>query len=82
MQQQTLSGMEIRSLAERIVRANQGSDVSLQSVIEAILRDYIMIPKYKVAGAAGPTPAYKEGYGAIPPQPITTPTLFKIDIND
>ena len=54
MNQQPLTGMEIRVLAERIVRANQGSDISLQSVIEAILRDYIMIPKYKVANAEGP----------------------------
>ena len=54
MNQQPLSGMEIRILAERIVRANQSSDINLQSVIEAILRDYIMIPKHKVANAEGP----------------------------
>lgn len=54
MNQQPLSGMEIRVLAERIVRANQGSDISLQSVIESILRDYIMIPKHKIANAEGP----------------------------
>ena len=83
MNQQTLSGMEIRILAERIVRANQGSDISLQSIIEAILRDYIMIPKHKITSAEGPvtmtfglTPAYKEGYGAIPPQPISTPNTY------
>ena len=46
MNQQPLSGIEIRVLAERIVRANQGSDISLQSVIEAILRKYILIPKH------------------------------------
>jgi hypothetical protein len=51
--QQTLSGMEIRSLAERIVRANQGSDINLQSVIEAILRDYILIPKHNTNDQAG-----------------------------
>ena len=54
MNQQPLSGMEIRVLAERIVRANQESDISLQSVIEAILRDYIMIPKHTIANAEGP----------------------------
>ena len=54
MNQQPLSGMEIRVLAERIVRANQGSDISLQSIIEAILRDYIMIPKHKIANSEGP----------------------------
>ena len=54
MNQQPLSGMEIRVLAERIVRANQGSDIDLRSVIEAILRDYIMIPKYKIANTEGP----------------------------
>ena len=54
MNQQPLSGMEIRILAERIVRANQGSDISLQSIIEAILRDYIMIPKHKIMNAEGP----------------------------
>jgi hypothetical protein len=48
MQQQTLSGMEIRVLAERIVAANQDSDLDLRSVIETILRDYILIPKHKV----------------------------------
>lgn len=53
MNQQPLSGMEIRILAERIVRHNQGSDIDLQSVIEAILRDYIMIPKHKIASAEG-----------------------------
>ena len=53
MNQQPLSGMEIRVLAERIVRHNQGSDIDLQSVIEAILRDYIMIPKAKIANAEG-----------------------------
>jgi hypothetical protein len=47
MNQQVLSGMEIRILAERIVRQNQDSNIDLQSVIEAILRDYIMIPKHK-----------------------------------
>ena len=54
MNQQTLSGMEIRILAERIVRANQGSDISLHSIIEAILRDYIMIPKHKITSSEGP----------------------------
>jgi hypothetical protein len=47
MNQQPLSGMEIRIIAERIVRANQSSDIDLRSVIEAILRDYIMIPKHR-----------------------------------
>ena len=46
MKQQPLSGMEIRVLAERIVRQNQGSDLSLESIIEAILRKYILIPKH------------------------------------
>ena len=27
-------------------------------------------------------PAFKEGYGAIPPQPISTPTVFKTESND
>jgi hypothetical protein len=45
--------MEIRILAERIVRANQSPDINLQSVIESILRDYIMIPKHKIASAEG-----------------------------
>ena len=48
MNQQILSGMEIRVLAERIVRHSQDPNVDLESVIEAILRDYIMIPKYKI----------------------------------
>jgi hypothetical protein len=54
MNQQPLSGMQIRGLAERIVRANQESDISLQSVIEAVLRDYILIPKHIIAAAEGP----------------------------
>jgi hypothetical protein len=54
MNQQILSGMEIRVLAERIVRQNQDSNIDLQSVIEAILRDYIMIPKHKITEAEGP----------------------------
>ena len=54
MNQQPLSGMEVRVLAERIVRQNQGSDISLQTVIESILRDYIMIPKHSIANAQGP----------------------------
>ena len=52
--------------------------------IETILRDYILIPKHVIVNAEGPvtmtfgpTPAYKEGYGAIPPQPIKTPTIFQ-----
>ena len=53
MQQQTLSGMEIRVLAERIVRQSQDPDINLQSVIEAILRDYILIPKHKNNDQAG-----------------------------
>jgi hypothetical protein len=53
VQQQTLSGMEIRTLAERIVAANQDSDVDLRSVIEAILRDYILIPKHNLDDQAG-----------------------------
>jgi len=48
MQQQTLSGMEIRVLAERIVRQSQDPNIDLQSVIETILRDYILIPKHKI----------------------------------
>ena len=47
MNQQVLSGMEIRILAERIVKQSKDTDVGLTSVIETILRDYIMIPKYK-----------------------------------
>ena len=54
MNQQILSGMEIKLLAERIVRANQDSDVDLELVIETILRKYILIPKYKIAEAQGP----------------------------
>ena len=54
MNQQPLSGMEIRVLAERIVRQSQGSDIRLESIIEAILRDYIMIPKHTIAKAEGP----------------------------
>ena len=54
MNQQILSGMEIKLLAERIVRANQDSDVDLELVIETILRKYILIPKYKIAEAEGP----------------------------
>jgi hypothetical protein len=53
MQQQTLSGMEIRILAERIVRHSQDPDIDLQSVIETILRDYILIPKHKLNDQAG-----------------------------
>lgn len=53
MNQQPLSGMEIRQLAEKIVRTKQGSDIGLESIIETILRDYIMIPKATIAGAAG-----------------------------
>ena len=47
MNQQTLSGMEIRALAERIVAANENSDITIESIIETILRDYIIIPKYR-----------------------------------
>ena len=54
MNQQILSGMEIRILAERIVRQSNNPEVSLESVIEAILRDYIMIPKHKIVEAEGP----------------------------
>ena len=54
MNQQILSGMEIKLLAERIVRANESSDVDLELVIETILRKYILIPKYKIAEAEGP----------------------------
>jgi hypothetical protein len=53
MNQQILSGMEIRTLAERIVKQNQGSDINLQLAIETILRDYIMIPKHKITDAEG-----------------------------
>ena len=54
MNQQILSGMEIRILAERIVKQNQESNIDLRLAIETILRDYIMIPKYKIAEAEGP----------------------------
>lgn len=54
MNQQILSGMEIRVLAERIVKQNQESNIDLQLAIETILRDYIMIPKHKIANAEGP----------------------------
>jgi hypothetical protein len=54
MNQQTLSGMEIRALAERIVASNENSDITLESIIEAILRDYIIIPKHKIVNAEGP----------------------------
>ena len=49
-----LSGMEIRILAERIVRQNQESNIDLRLAIETILREYIMIPKHKIASAEGP----------------------------
>ena len=48
MNQQVLSGMDIKDLAERIVRASISSDIGLELVIEAILRDYILIPKHKI----------------------------------
>lgn len=54
MNQQMLSGMEIRILAERIVRQNRELNIDLQLAIETILRDYIMIPKHKIADAEGP----------------------------
>lgn len=54
MNQQPLSGMQIRELAERIAKANKSSDVSLEAITEAILRDYIMIPKHNIANAEGP----------------------------
>ena len=54
MNQQTLSGMEIRILAERIVRTSKGSSISLESIIETILRDYILIPKHVIVNAEGP----------------------------
>lgn len=54
MNQQPLSGMEIRNLAERILRSSQTSDLSLELIIESILRDYIMIPKHNIANAEGP----------------------------
>jgi hypothetical protein len=44
--QQALSGMEIRILAEKIVRQNQGSDTGLQAAIEGVLSNYILLPKY------------------------------------
>jgi hypothetical protein len=53
MNQQPLSGMEIRILAQRIVRINQDSDVSIERDIEEILKDYILIPKYKINDQAG-----------------------------
>ena len=49
-----LSGMEIRILAERIVKQHQESNIDLRLAIETILRDYIMIPKYKITDAEGP----------------------------
>ena len=54
MNQQPLSGMEIRELAERIVRTKQGSDLGLELIIEAILRTYILIPKHVITEAEGP----------------------------
>ena len=54
MNQQMLSGMEIRILAERIVKQHQESNIDLRLAIETILRDYIMIPKYKITDAEGP----------------------------
>ena len=54
MKQQPLSGMEIRELAERIVKTKQGSDLGLESIIEAILRTYILIPKHVITDAEGP----------------------------
>ena len=45
--QQPLSGMQIKELAEKIVRANQASDIGLQFNIEAVLSNYILIPKYQ-----------------------------------
>ena len=54
MKQQTLSGMEIRILAERIVKQNQESNIDLRLAIETILRDYILIPKHVIVNAEGP----------------------------
>jgi len=54
MKQQTLSGMEIRILAERIVRTSKGSNISLELIIETVLRDYILIPKHVIVNAEGP----------------------------
>ena len=54
MKQQTLSGMEIRILAERIVRTSKASNISLESIIETVLRDYILIPKHVIVNAEGP----------------------------
>ena len=54
--QQALSGMEIRILAEKIVRQNQGSDTGLQAAIEGVLSNYILLPKYSPI----PTPTPNE----------------------
>lgn len=54
MNQQTLSGMEIRVLAERIVKQHQESNIDLRLAIETILRDYILIPKHVIVNAEGP----------------------------
>ena len=52
--QQPLSGMQIRELAERIVKTKQGSDVGLEGIIETILREYIILPKSAISGQPGP----------------------------
>ena len=52
--QQMLSGMEIRTLAERIVKQHQESNIDLRLAIETILRDYILIPKHVIVNAEGP----------------------------
>jgi len=65
--QQPLSGMEIRELAERIVKTKQGSDVGLEAIIETILREYIMLPKYAISSQPGPVTM------TFGPTPIPTP---------
>lgn len=47
MTQQPLSNFEIKELAEKIVRNNQASDIGLKFNIEAVLSNYILIPKYQ-----------------------------------
>ena len=54
MKQQTLSGMEIRILAERIVKQNRDSNIDLLLAIETALKDYILIPKHVIVNAEGP----------------------------
>ena len=47
MNQQPLSGFEIQELAKRIGLAIKTSDASVETMIQAILSQYILLPKYQ-----------------------------------